>query len=171
MSVLAEAVSVIVPRAVIDRAYPGGLDAFLRDCPNRTVCTDGLLVRAGFLKHEDAEYFAGLLAAEGLRVRERDVFVDVAIVDQNTGPLAVCLWLEFARERDGTPVCWHAAARRGALHVPEGWEREVSLTQARFIGRPFVEQLRFLRAEARLDWFHDRASGRVFAAPPMFPVH
>jgi hypothetical protein len=171
MSVLAEAFSVVVPVSVLARSYPGGLCRYEREAPNHSYCSDGVLTRVGFLARKDAEYFAALLETAGLTAYDRGVFVDVALVDQNIGPLAPCLWLEFARERNGTPVCWHAASRRGSVHVPPDWERAATLVHARFIGRPFAEQMRYLRTEAQLDWYHDRSSGRVFTAPQAFQFH
>jgi hypothetical protein len=171
MSVLAEAFSVVVPVSVLVRSYPGGLVRYAEDAPNHSYCSDGVLTRVGFLARKDAEYFIAVLQSVGLTTYDRGVFIDVALVDQNVGPLAPCLWLEFARERNGAPVCWHAASRRGAMHVPPDWENAATLVHARFIGRPFPEQMRYLRSEAQLDWYHDRSSGRVFTAPPAFPFH
>ncbi len=171
MSVLAEAFSVVVPVSVLVRSYPGGIRRYEHETRNRGFCVDGVLTRVGFLARKDAEYFVAMLDTSGLIAYERGVFVDVAMLDQNIGPLAPCLWLEFSRERGGTPVCWHAASRRGALHVPAGWERAPSFTHSRFIGRSFAEQVRYLRGEARLDWYHDRSSGRIFSMPQAFALH
>ncbi|MSQ19535.1 MAG: hypothetical protein EXR39_08235 [Betaproteobacteria bacterium] len=171
MSVLAEAFSVVVPVNVLERSYPGGLARYMLDAPNHSYCSDGVLTRVGFLARKDAEYFVAVLETAGLLSYDRGIFIDVALVDQNVGPLAPCLWLEFARERNGAPVCWHVASRRGAMQAPPDWEMAVTLVHARFIGRPFAEQMRYLRSEAQLDWYHDRSSGRVFTAPQPFPFH
>ncbi len=190
MSVLAEAFSVVVPASVLARSYPGGIARYERESPNRSFCSDGVLTRIAFLARKDAEYFVGLLQSQGLTTDERGVFVDVALLDQNIGSLAPCLWLEFGRERNGTPVCWHVASRRGALHIPlstsilsplsKGAAKRgipppsqpgASLAHTRFIGRPFAEQVRYLRAEAQLDWYHDRSSGRLFTTPQAFTLH
>lgn len=171
MSVLAEAISVIVPNSVIKRNYRGGFDAFVRDCPRDSFCSDGVLARVGFLARRDADYFASMLAGGGLSGLERGVFVDLAIVDQNRGPLAPCLWAEFGRERDGTPVAWHSASRRGVAHVPAGWAPTAHPHPTRYGRRPFSHQVQYLRAEGSLDWFRDRLNGRVFSAPRPFMLH
>ncbi len=171
MGVLAEAFSVVVPVSVLVRSYPGGIQRYEHENRGRNYCSDGVLTRVGFLARKDAEYFIALLGSSGFVSFERGVFVDVALLDQNIGPLAPCLWLEFSRERGGTPVAWHAASRRGRLHVPSGWERVPVLMHQAFIGRPFAEQVRYLRGEARLDWYQDRASGRIFSAPQAFAMH
>ena len=48
MPVLLEAISVIVRRETLERKYPGGVDGYARDCPNRTFCADEYLTRVGF---------------------------------------------------------------------------------------------------------------------------
>lgn len=171
MSVLAEAISVVVANSVIKRSYRGGFDAFVRDCPRASFCSDGVLSRVGFLARRDADYFAGVLSGAGLSGLEHGVFVDLVIVDQNRGPLAPCLWVEFGHERDGTPVVWHAASRRGTAHVPQGWAAPAGLHPARFGRRPFTHQVQYLRGEANIDWFRDRSSGKVFSAPRPFMLH
>jgi hypothetical protein len=124
MSVLAEAFSVIVSRAAIDRTYPGGVEAFRRDAPAGTFCTDGLLARAGFPTRASADFFAALLRASGLTQLVGGHAADFVLIDEQSGPLAPCLWLEHGRDRRGLRLCWHAVGRRGVLHVPEGWEPE-----------------------------------------------
>jgi hypothetical protein len=122
MSVLAEAFSVVVSRAAIDRLYGGGLEALRRDAPAGSFCSDGLIARAGFASRAAAEFFAALLRASGLSQFVRGHAADFVLVDGQSGPSSPCLWLEFGHDRHGIPMCWHATARRGPLRVPEGWE-------------------------------------------------
>lgn len=171
MSVLVEAISVVVLRSAIDAHYPGGVRALERDSPGGTFCTDGYLARAGFLAQKDAEFFASMLEASGLVENVKGTAADFVIVDQNLGPARPCLWLEQGRERDGTPVVWHAVARRGALHVPNGWQPLTNLRIGVAPGRPFGKFVRFLRTEGDLDWFHDRRSGRLLATQRYLIAH
>jgi hypothetical protein len=67
MSVLAEAISVIVCNAALQQGYPGAVAGFAADVPAGSFCTDGLIARAGFLAIEEAEFFLGLLRASGVR--------------------------------------------------------------------------------------------------------
>ncbi len=143
MSVLAEAFSVVVSRAAIDRLYAGGLEALRRDAPGGTFCFDGLIARAGFNSRAAADFFAALLRASGLTHFVRGHAADFVLVEGLRGPLSPCLWLEFGHDRHGIPMCWHAAARRGVLRVPDGWEpgrRQVADTREPAAGRlsPFV---------------------------------
>lgn len=171
MSVLIEAISVVVSRSAVDRAYPGGIHALARVAPRETFCTDGYLVRIGFYAPEDAAYFAAMLEASGLRAEAAGAAADFVVVDQNLGPAKPCLWLETGRERDGTPVGWHALARRGVLHVPNEW-RPVSGTRIGDApGRPFSKFVRRVGREDRLDWYHDRRSGRLISMARPFPAH
>ncbi len=122
MSVLAEAFSVVVSRAAIDRLYAGGLEALRRDAPAGSFCADGLIARVGFGSRAAAEFFAALLRASGLSQFVRGHAADFVLVDGQSGPSCPCLWLEFGHDRHGIPMCWHATARRGVLRVPDGWE-------------------------------------------------
>ena len=171
MSVLAEAISVVISRAAVDRAYRGGIAALARDCPAQTFCTDGYLARAGFMSIRDAAFFTRMLEASGLVAQVNGVAADFVVVDQNLGPSQPCLWLELGRERDGTPVAWHAAARRGDRHVPDAWQPTRGVRIGDAPGRPFAKFVRFVGTEDRLDWYHDRRSGRLVAMARPFVAH
>ena len=172
MSVLAEAISVIISRAAIDKSYPGGYAALERDAPTETICTDGYLVRVGFYAMDDAQFFLRMLAASGLVIERHGIAIDAVLIDQNLGPSRTCLWIELGRERDGTLVCWHAAARRGALHVPIDWEPGRGPRLGDSPGRAFAKKLvRFIKTEDSLDWYHDRRSGRLVSMPSPFVAH
>jgi hypothetical protein len=61
MSVLAEAISVVIRVDAIEHRFPGGLEGLRRTVPNQTFCCDGELARVGFMDPADAEaYVAGL---------------------------------------------------------------------------------------------------------------
>ncbi len=171
MSVLADAISVIVSRTAIDKAYPGGWAGFERDAPRDTTCTDGYLARAGFLAAADAEYFLRVLGAAGLAVERGGIAVDAVLVDQNLGAARPCLWLELGRERDGTRAAWHSAARRGTLHVPACWEPARGRRVGEAAGRAFGSLVRYLKTEDSVDWYHDRGSGRLVSMARPFTAH
>ena len=54
MAVLVEGFSVIVRKEALERNFPGGLDAYQRQLPNRTYCADDQLCRVGFMAQADA---------------------------------------------------------------------------------------------------------------------
>jgi len=45
MSVLIEAISVLIKKSAIDSKWPGGWSSFVKQVPNQTLCYDALLVR------------------------------------------------------------------------------------------------------------------------------
>lgn len=47
MAVLAEMYGVVVRVRTLDGKYPGGVEAYEHDCPNRTRCSDGEVCRIG----------------------------------------------------------------------------------------------------------------------------
>ena len=171
MSVLVEGINVIISHAAVEHVYPGGLAALERDAPLETFCTDGYLVRVGFYAQADAEYFAGMLVASGLAAPVRGIAIDFVIVDQNLGPQQPCLWLEMGRERDGTRVGWHAAARRGSVHVPALWEPSAGPRLGDVPGRAFAKLVRYIKTEDSVDWYHDRRSGRLVSMQRPFVSH
>lgn len=121
MSVLCEAISVIVTRNALDVAYPGGLRGYERDCPNSTFCADEHLTRVGFMHPDDVEEFLeSLQRRSGLTVMEAGRFIDIAVVDQMTGPTRVCEWLDFTSS-GGVTRAWLAGETPGELVPPAGW--------------------------------------------------
>ena len=49
MSVLIEAISVVIQLEAVERFYPGGLEGLIESPPNGTLCHDDQLVRVGFM--------------------------------------------------------------------------------------------------------------------------
>lgn len=97
MAVLAEAISVIVRRDSIERRLPGGWSAFVRSVPNATLCDDGIIARVGFMDPRDVGRYIDWLERKGLVFVRDGKTIDLAVVDQFTGPTAPCEWLEFGR--------------------------------------------------------------------------
>ena len=70
MAVLCEAISVVARRDSIDAFYKGGWDTFQNDVPNATMCTDGELVRVGFMSPDAVGIYIEKLEANGLQFQE-----------------------------------------------------------------------------------------------------
>lgn len=147
MAVLVEALSVIVRRDSIERYIVGGWEKFLDFVPNQTMCTDGDLVRVGFMSPRDVEDFVIHLEGAGLQFHygneklqaERGLRVsgDIIVVDQMKGPTTECDWVEFGSfsiegEDIKIPTCWlfegpriaaglHFSSKQMTLATPEGW--------------------------------------------------
>ena len=171
MSVLIEAISIVVPNPVLESAYPHGVEGFARDCPNATFCSDGRLSRVGFMSARDTGFFLQLLAACGLDYRDAGPAGDVIVVDQNTGPAQPCLWLEFGHNEAGIAIAWHAGHRPGRLVVPWGWNDNRMDAFDYAPGTPFPRRLRYLRTEDSQDWYQDRRTGELLCIDAAFVTH
>lgn len=67
MAVLIDALNVLVLRDVLRLRYPGGEEAFLRSCPNDTLCADEHLARVGFMRPSDVARFCDHLESVHLK--------------------------------------------------------------------------------------------------------
>jgi hypothetical protein len=121
MSVLCEAISVVVPRDVLDRLWPGGVEEYAASAPNRTYCADGHLTRVGFMHPNDVSHHIDTLRAAGLTPTDDDVFVDLVVVDQFGGPTLPCPWIAWART-EGVARAWLIDTDPGELATPSVWE-------------------------------------------------
>ena len=180
MAVLCEALSVIIRRVSLDRYFAGGTQTFVDLVPNDTLCTDGELVRVGFMAPDDVKEFVDELERYGLLFRsDNERETDVVVVDQLRGPLASCNWLECYRMRIGDDT-WVTVARlsdlslavptelspekpsthkdrREELFAPPGWTFHGSLSDSgKFVATDDMSRrLRFLREEDGLDVYWD----------------
>ena len=144
MAVLAEGISVIVRRDAIDTKYPGGWKVYVDAAPSETLCHDDKLARIGFTTPHAAEAFIARVTANGLTYLVDGEAQDIAVVDQQHGPMTTCGWLEFAKlpfgEAGGqVSACWFFGSPRIAagvyfpnksleLSTPPGWRFEGSLS-------------------------------------------
>jgi tetratricopeptide (TPR) repeat protein len=157
MAVLIEGFSVIIRNSTLEAKYPGGVEGYRRDCPNRTFCADEWLSQIGFMVRSDADDFVAQLAAKGLTPYRKDVAEDVALVNSVDGPLRPCPWLEIGRWGRAV-IAWLAATNRGDLHAPAGWnaERRVEWISSEEAKR----RLEFVRAGGNVDVYRDRMTGQ-----------
>lgn len=101
MAILCEALSVITRVSTIQEKFPGGLKKFVKQIPNATYCSDGELVRVGFMSPLDVGVWIDFLNSNGLQVFEDETeatFRDSAVVDQFQGLTALCSWVETGME-------------------------------------------------------------------------
>ena len=165
MAVLVEGISVVVLREGIDRAYPGGWQRFVDDCPNRTLCADSYLARVGFMTPVDVEGFVHRLEACGLIFQKGGETVDIAVVDQLEGPTFPCRWLQFGHvEISGHLVAAarHADCLEMVLITPDGWRYEESLTTHHtFVPTDQVEErMQLLQKDGSMDVYLDFNTGK-----------
>src|ERR1043166_2362029 len=123
MSVLIEALTMVVPRRVLDVSYPGGPGAFLQalaglERPPRFVCDgDPEVVAASFHDRRPLEPAYDLLE-EYLICSDGKEFVELALVREGQGPPMPCGWLEWKNHEDGFTFAWHAGGEPGMLAPP-----------------------------------------------------
>ena len=131
MSVLVEALSLIIPRKVLDVSYPGGTDTFMRKMcdpavPCRLVCADDHLVSVSFHDAASAKVVGDELLGVGIVAVDDDCFQELAFVDQAEGPTLPCPWIEWRKHEDGYSYCWLAGTDPDPMHAPANWTPEQS---------------------------------------------
>src|SRR5438067_591508 len=97
MAVLVEGISVVVRMTAIHQAYTGGWEMFRVNSPNKTLCCDNELVRAGFMSPENCRSFTETLGQRGLVFFDGAECKDFVVADQMTGFTGSCTWAEFGR--------------------------------------------------------------------------
>lgn len=117
MAVLAEVYSVVVRVSTLNGRYPGGVDGYEQDCPNRSFCTDGEVCRVGFMAWADAQAFLESLKRFSITSETGDV----AITREDKGLLLESAWLEFNRI-DGIPTGKLVDSTVQGLAAPRGWK-------------------------------------------------
>jgi hypothetical protein len=127
LSVLVEAVTLLVRRESLERAYPGGAGAFVQTVralpdPPRFACEgDGRLVNVSFAHPALLNGVVELLEEHRIVSSVAATDPDYVIVDQLTGPTLPCPWLEWERFTDAVTVAWMEGSEPGALAAPDGW--------------------------------------------------
>jgi hypothetical protein len=171
MAVLIEGISVIVRAEALRTTYAGGVPAFEAGVPNNTYCTDGELMRVGFMAPNDVQAYVGQLEQGGLLyVGPSGDAVNIAVVDQRTGIIRPCSWAAFAHvQLDDNPahlvaVCSAVPSRVNRVALPADWRFENSLTaRHRFVETERLsEEMEFVRSENGVDVYRDRVTGQEF---------
>jgi len=167
LSVLAEAISVVIRIDAIRRKYRGGLELFRRTVSDQTFCSDGELARVGFTDTYDAREYAARLEGQGLEHLADGAARDLVIVDQLFGFQSPCAWAEFIEvfideDRSRRVFACKLIGSREILHVPPGWRHETSHFRHHLAApeRWVPEFFDFLRHEDGLDVYRDLRTGR-----------
>ncbi len=159
MAVLVEAISVVVKRASVNRLYPGGWDAFARQCPSSTLCADGHVARIGFMTPTDVRGYIDQLRSLGFTFNEDDS--DIMVVDQLHGPTSRGGWLECGHINLGgheVAACRLAGDTETALLTPEGWCYDDSLSERPGFAAAgeLDSKFEFVRHENGVDVYRDK---------------
>lgn len=173
MSVLVECISVIVRIEAIKRSYPGGWDAFFKDCPNETLCFDNDLARVGFMVPDHTKRFTARLEAAGLVFLRDGQAIDLAVADQQRGFTTPCSWAEVGHmyinddEAMKVAVCRTVGSTEDGIYAPDGWQFKGSLSEKfTFVPSGMVpEFMDFLRREGRWDVYRDLRTGKEVFLP------
>lgn len=126
MSVLIEALSVVVPVSILEEKFPGGSHTYAAASPNATYCRDDHLTRIGFMAPADVARFIGNLEALGLIFVVEGAARDIAVVDQFTGPTVRCPWFIGGRHPAGYSIGWLRGTPPGTLCAPQHWSPDQS---------------------------------------------
>lgn len=132
MSVLVEAMCLIVPRVLLDDRYPGGTRGYLAELGRpsteaRYAISDEHLVCASYFHVHAAERAAVPLLDFGFVETDGQSFHDFAIIDQGLGPTRSCMWLMWTRDPARLTSAWYSGAAPGELVTPPDWIPNQSL--------------------------------------------
>jgi hypothetical protein len=136
--VLVEALTLIVPKKVLDISYPGGTDAYLQSLldlerPPRFVCgAESKLTNASFYDFEHLMPAVKLLEQHSIVVSDDGAFVEAAIIAQGIGPKLECWWLEWREHAQGFTYAWQTGTDPGDMAAPKGWTPEQSRSLTRY---------------------------------------
>jgi hypothetical protein len=158
MSVLIEGISVVICNSTIDKKYKGGFSKYKQDFANGTFCTDGHLVRVGFMAPPDVGRFIMNLEKQGFIFKQNEKSVDISVIDQVQGFTIPCDWLTLQRTPDGVAFCSLKGIETDKIAVPNGWKLENSLSK-KFtkVDNSNVEgRLQYLRTDGNVDVFLDK---------------
>lgn len=166
MSVLVEALCLIVPRSVLDLRYPGGTEGYFAElarpsAEHRNVCADEHLLSVSFYTPDAAERAIACLLDVGFVESRDDDSSEFSLVDQNSGPMMQVPWLKWSQDEAGYTCAWLEGTERGELAVPLEWTLGQSLRLTRFDARtPPHERLKLSEDKGVETWL-DLMTGRI----------
>jgi hypothetical protein len=158
MAIPVEGYSVVVRNMTLATKYPGGVEAYERDAPNQTFCTDGSLCRIGFMMLSDAERFVADLAGKGLMPFLDGSAEDVALVGKMAGSKP-CKWITVGQFRS-VPIAWLAGMNAGDLFAPAGWTPEKAVQP--MSSAEAKSRLEFVRRQDSVDVYRDKTTGQEY---------
>jgi len=163
MAVLIEAISVVIRLDTIGAKYRGGVEQYIKDCPNGTICKDEDIIRVGFMAGEDAFDFIESLERDGFRYVVNNEYDEIAVVDQFLGMSFPCDWLDFLSivifEGDlRVKACIIKGKPLDNVSFPAGWNYEYSLSKQSIVTDEvnFAVRTTFLRHENGFKVYWDK---------------
>lgn len=135
MAVVIEAITIVVRRDAVRRAFRGNEAAFEALAPNRSGRKDSHLHAVGFMDHRDAAAFVTrALEPRGLAWARGEEAIDLTLVDQFTGLQHYTPWLEVGQypvEGGAVTAAWLEGTEPGALSTHAGWHLQGYMGLAR----------------------------------------
>lgn len=130
MSVLVEALTVVIRRDRLSAIHPRAVDQFLKSAPNKTARSDSHLVAIGFMNPDDVRVYVRTLEQEaGFRHLEDGESIDIAVVSQIGGLTAPCRWLAVGTDNRGVVHAWLKGTQPGPIAAFSGWVFDGSMSQ------------------------------------------
>ena len=160
MSVLVEALSVIVRCTTLEAKYPGGVEGYRRASPNRTFCADENLTRIGFMVPADAQRWIDHLVTVGLSFAVEGMAGEIVLIDQLTGPTKPCRWLKGGKNPRGFSAVWLAGTEPGELAHPPGWTPNQSASFTRVPTNAVADRVLHMTSVSGVDVLLDFKSGK-----------
>lgn len=130
MSILIESLAIVVRRNTLDAIWPGGTDAYLADAFARgsralLACADDDLAAISFASPESADSLMDRLDDLGVAYVDDGRCIDMVCIDDASGPLARCDWIEWRRHPDGFTYAWLAGTDAGDVVAPRIRRRDL----------------------------------------------
>jgi hypothetical protein len=156
----------VVTNSVFGLRFRGGISAYRAQVPNDTFCTDGSLTRVGFMDPRDVEIYVDQVRRQmGLTAPVEGIWIDLAVVDQFSGPTMPAPWLEYGPV-DGVKAAWLAGEEPRPLAAPARWIPSDSSPMTRWTPGPHGTVVSRREAEApELRWEEPQYSARTFDDP------
>jgi len=169
MSVVIEAVCVVVPTKTLDVTYPGGADQFLLDSlpprwDPRYALRDPYLACLSFYSGDLAwTMVVHLIEHANLIGIDQNAWQDLAIIEQGRGPTMPATWLDWRDHPDGFTVAWLATdPAPDEMIAPSDWTAERSRNLTRGDVRDDPDMLK-LAEEDGLQFWIDLRTGEQSA--------
>ncbi len=135
MTVLVEAVSVIIKLEAIDRVLSNGWESFREHMPNFTLCRDDHFARFCFMNKDEAMAFKDKLESLNFVYQSKEGAQDFVFIDQQHGPTIPCSWIEYGHvdlyndPQKKVAACRLAGSQDEGVVTPDGWKYENSFTE------------------------------------------
>ena len=179
MSVILECISVIVKNSKIISDYPGGMDGFMNSIPGGHHCTDGEIMRIGFMHHDDTEKYVQFLESLGLIFVKDDKAIDVCVIDFYYGPWSDCDWLDsgefFPEDYPNKRILYarlvgsklKKVEELNNIAVPEVWTIDSEFSDNDY-EPTILEDIDYIGKEGILDVYFDKKKGKkVYLGRPL----